>query len=212
MRERRSMPWAPRRAGNDRGKPGGPTGNRTRVQGFAVLCVTTPPSGLDAVEGGYGFFAAGSTGSCRRLARKQGRSKTRQSYLQCIASIKQLCDREAHERQRRYQPDRGDAHRDGVKPAAHQCGQRPAGGRGDGAGAARTLRACRRARDRLPRHRAAAGGGADAEPAARDGKAADRGGPEPRRCWRRSSPRWWRSKKIRRWRPWPARRWRGSPA
>ena len=24
---------------------GGPTGNRTRVQGFAVLCVTTPPSG-----------------------------------------------------------------------------------------------------------------------------------------------------------------------
>lgn len=28
---------------------GGPTGNRTRVQGFAVLCVTTPPSGLDAL-------------------------------------------------------------------------------------------------------------------------------------------------------------------
>ena len=25
---------------------GGPTENRTRVQGFAVLCVTTPPSGL----------------------------------------------------------------------------------------------------------------------------------------------------------------------
>ena len=30
---------------------GGPTENRTRVQGFAVLCVTTPPSGLTvAVE------------------------------------------------------------------------------------------------------------------------------------------------------------------
>lgn len=34
---------------------GGPTGNRTRVQGFAVLCVTTPPSGLgEARFGGLG--------------------------------------------------------------------------------------------------------------------------------------------------------------
>jgi hypothetical protein len=29
---------------------GGPTGNRTRVRGFAVLYVTTPPSGLDALR------------------------------------------------------------------------------------------------------------------------------------------------------------------
>ena len=28
------------------GKFGGPSRNRTGVQGFAVLCVTTPPSGL----------------------------------------------------------------------------------------------------------------------------------------------------------------------
>src|SRR5690606_39649758 len=30
-------------------RDGGLTGNRTRVQGFAVLCVTTPPSGRDPV-------------------------------------------------------------------------------------------------------------------------------------------------------------------
>src|SRR5690242_14735720 len=31
-----------------RGVRGGPSRNRTGVQGFAVLCVTTPPSGPDA--------------------------------------------------------------------------------------------------------------------------------------------------------------------
>ena len=29
---------------------GGPSRNRTGVQGFAVLCVTTPPSGLGAAQ------------------------------------------------------------------------------------------------------------------------------------------------------------------
>jgi hypothetical protein len=29
---------------------GGPSRNRTGVQGFAVLCVTTPPSGLEATD------------------------------------------------------------------------------------------------------------------------------------------------------------------
>ena len=33
-----------------RSRFGGPTGNRTRVRGFAVLYVTTPPSGLDALR------------------------------------------------------------------------------------------------------------------------------------------------------------------
>ena len=30
-------------------KSGGPSRNRTGVQGFAVLCVTTPPSGLETI-------------------------------------------------------------------------------------------------------------------------------------------------------------------
>jgi hypothetical protein len=47
------------------GKSGGATGNRTRVQGFAVLCVTTPPSRLDAWEAGVSaVLAALSTGEC----------------------------------------------------------------------------------------------------------------------------------------------------
>ncbi|VXC95572.1 hypothetical protein SPHINGOT1_260236 [Sphingomonas sp. T1] len=41
---------------------GGPTGNRTRVRGFAVLYVTTPPSGLDAERANAGFCAAGQPG------------------------------------------------------------------------------------------------------------------------------------------------------
>src|SRR5690606_19917188 len=33
-------------------RDGGLTGNRTRVQGFAVLCVTTPPSGRGPISRG----------------------------------------------------------------------------------------------------------------------------------------------------------------
>ena len=38
---------------------GGPTGNRTRVRGFAVLYVTTPPSGLDADGANASFCPRG---------------------------------------------------------------------------------------------------------------------------------------------------------
>ncbi len=57
------LPEKPFRALSCQEEPGGATGNRTRVQGFAVLCVTTPPSRLDAWEAGMcAVFRAASTG------------------------------------------------------------------------------------------------------------------------------------------------------
>ncbi len=48
---------------------GGPSRNRTGVQGFAVLCVTTPPSGLE-----YGMLVrcgvAGRLASDSRLCNR----------------------------------------------------------------------------------------------------------------------------------------------
>ena len=85
---------------------GGPTGNRTRVQGFAVLCVTTPPSGPDESEaarcGGaepLSTVAAairadhGASSGCG-LAEAWSRDTSRLSNM-CIARLKQLCNRVA---------------------------------------------------------------------------------------------------------------------
>jgi hypothetical protein len=51
---------------------GGPTGNRTRVQGFAVLCVTTPPSGLDAAGSGQMHVPGRPVNRCMALHRVLG--------------------------------------------------------------------------------------------------------------------------------------------
>ncbi len=44
---------------------GGPSRNRTGVQGFAVLCVTTPPSGLGASGGNAQVLRPLSTLQCK---------------------------------------------------------------------------------------------------------------------------------------------------